>query len=83
MRRADKPVPSAKRGALHQTSLPHASPHPPTQSRNDISIARSPVFFSPQRNPEIQVSERHFWILDPNMLVVKKPVWGLPWLFSG
>ena len=49
-RQAGKPVPSAKRGALQQTSLPHASPHPPTQSRNDISIARSPDFFPPEES---------------------------------
>lgn len=47
MQRAGKGVLSAQRGAWQQTSPSHAFPHPPTQSRNDISVARSSDFFFP------------------------------------
>lgn len=65
MQRAGKGVLSAQRalGLRHLRPMPS---HPPTQSRNDISVARSSDFFFPlKRNPEIQVSERDvsgFWI---------------------
>ena len=77
-------VTSDKRGALRQTSPLYDSPILP-HSENEISIARSSDPPPPQTKgtPEIQLSEGHFWILNPNTLVIKKAAWGIPWLFSG